>query len=343
MTDEPSVQAIQRVNFAQLRRDFYIGAPGARSAAAIISTDSRKGTRSLQRLLRHHSASPISDPETWDRDGFDYLLGYYALVELGCLSGYLNSSLPTQFVEEAYRHLSHPAVQQYYEEHYPVRLPTLLRLRLEHKHALFASTSPQAYESFVSFLEASRPIELGTSVETFLWFLDGGRRAGYDIDDTIATLSDPEAYLRHISHKRKSALDKSLIGFHEFLRFCEVFYAVLLAVGALDLPEGEEGELLASGYWHYHAYWFRALRKRLRGQLYRALDAFSLWEASGPQIRPSQAQSVEWRDWYNSKKEVEESSAHMKRVLEEITADAYGKPLLEAIRREYGYKLPYRN
>jgi len=343
-------EAVRSANFAQLQDDFFRKAPGARKAAANFGRRSRRNDKSLFRLLRHHSQAGIRDDETWERDGFDNLLSFYSLVELGCLAGYLGDEFPVEFVDNAYGQLGHPALREYYESNYSLVLPTLFRLRLETGSGLLEKSSNEAYESFATFLEITRPLELESSLETFLWFLDGGWRDGFDIDDTIEALADQETYLRSLSSQRKTPLQKSVVGFGEFLRFCRAFHALLRIMREGDVPNDSSLRLLASAYWHYHAYWFRGLRKQFGRRLAATLNAFENWEVRAntdriDEIEDEATHSDDSRDdsasqgRQNSLLAYRRSREEIQEIIKDLASEENGAALLSAVQKRYSHMI----
>src|SRR5258708_15233149 len=136
---------ILAVNLRELERR-YLYASDAKEAVALLdgSTSPDNDTK-IRELLRHHSQKPItSKKELRLRQAFDELLGFYSLVEVGCLAGFLEAVLPDYFATRAREHLSSAAVQKYYEQNYPLLLPRLLRKRAEKAYSLRDNESTTA-------------------------------------------------------------------------------------------------------------------------------------------------------------------------------------------------------
>src|SRR5438552_2461905 len=73
-------------------------------------------------VLRHHDEENITDEETWLRDYFDNLLGFYSIVEIAVTIGFV-SDLPMSFRKRHLPVLCDAAVRRYYELNYQLDLP----------------------------------------------------------------------------------------------------------------------------------------------------------------------------------------------------------------------------
>jgi hypothetical protein len=310
------------VNLAHLSHTYFIDNPSVtRAARDRISaiTDGRrdeKVDRALEWTLRHHDETgAIHWTETYIRDGFDYLLSYYGLIEISTLIGLVPNPLPKEQRDIALQQLSHPAVKRYYEKNYPVLLPRLLRLRLEGRWKKRIRPSKQTTALFILFLEISRPVDFDKNVETFLWFLDDGLRSGYDIDDVNEALRSSTDFVRHSSKTRRpSALDRGVQGMTEYLGLLGELHALL---------ESTDDRLLRSAFWHWHGYWLGGLRHQMSGNLTKAITHVARWsmrDRAGPE-------TDEDKDLYDA---AHKSQQKMLAVVRQLTSHTYGKPLIEA-------------
>src|SRR5688572_19011989 len=189
-------------NFEQIRYAFFEADDRAREARDLLRRV-RQGTarRNLTRLLRHHEEEEISDPETWLRDQFDFLIDFFSMVEVGRLSGVVHRP-PSSHVRFARSVLAHPAVRYYYEDNYPLYLPQAHLLFVSrHGVALDRGVRENGPELFRRFYALSHPVVFDDSAETILWFLDGGARDGYDIDDVIEVLQDQKLFVEYLSDR----------------------------------------------------------------------------------------------------------------------------------------------
>lgn len=265
--------------FAQLKYGYFGDHAGAQEALKFFSAArSGRSRRSLARLLRHHDDDPISDKETWERDNFDYLLGFFSMVEVGCLAGFLSPTLPSKHAAIARRILKDKDVRRYYEEHYPVLLPQAHLRRVE---GTPLTPDPDSFDIgpglFDSFFTLTQPMEGDGPIETFLWFLDGGSRGGYDIDDTITVLGNPKRFIHHASARPEDSRDGELDwlsastqGFLAFMEFGPRLLVVLRASHPMPL--------LQSAMWHVHGYWLGQMGSHMGTAVKRALQAIGSWE-----------------------------------------------------------------
>ena len=314
------------INLAHLGHTYFFGNPSVtRAARDRISalTDGRRDSKfdtKLAKTLRHHAETGghIHWTETYVRDGFDYLLSYYGLIEIGTLVGLVPRPLPKEQRATALQQLSHPAVKRYYEVHYPALLPRLFRLRLEGRWEKKLRRSKKTTALFLLFLEISHPIDFDRNVETFLWFLDDGLRSGYDIYDVNDALRSSTGFVRHMSKSgRPSALDRGVQGMAEYLGLLGDLHALL---------ESTNDRLLRSAFWHWHGYWLGCLRHQMSGTLTKAIKHVAQWSMEGATGRVTDQD----KELY---KAARKSQRHMLHVVKQLTSAAYGKPLVEAAAR----------
>lgn len=273
--------SIAEDRLGEIEHAFFIDHDGAGRALQLLRKARKgKGKMSLARLLRHHEEKAISDRETWKRDHFDYLLAYCSMVEVACLAGYIpGDRVPERHLSRVRPFLNEQDVRRYYEDHYPLLLPQVHRLRLE-GHPLFRpmeSTPDEGVELFDEFFTISQPIETGDAMETFLWFLDGGSRGGVDIDNTLNVLRKPKRFLAHIDARPEDSgseeldpLSASVQGCIAFLEFAPRFLSLLRRTARLPI--------LQSAMWHYHGYWLGQLNHHMGGELRRAVAAIDAWD-----------------------------------------------------------------
>ena len=244
-----------------------------------------RSRRDLENLLRHHEEKEISDGETWTRDDFDFLIAFFAMVEVARLSRFVSDRLPPTHLRQARMVLATPAVRTYYEDNYPLFLPQA--------HLLFAEgnrispdegVAPEGARLFARFFALSQPLEMGDSLETILWFLDGGARDGYDIDDVLEVIASPRDFVEYVSDRADDYEDDELgtlaaavQGLVEFLRFIPTFHRLL--------EDAEPYPMLQSAFWHYHGYWFQQLSLYAGTNVRLAIDALVEWEGGGKHRR----------------------------------------------------------
>lgn len=263
---------LELFNLDSLTRNHFTKTTAVR-AARVLEKGAEGRTRvNLKSLLRHHGERSVVSPrELRLRSAFDELLGFYSLVEVGCIAGYLPNPLPEEFARAAEKYLSRDEVRKYYEENYPVLLPRLLRKRLAGVNRLRETNTGRSIPLFFQFIENNSMIE-NENVGQFLWFLEDGRTQGYSIGDTLDALGKPKQFARCLMQapSERDALDKSLLGFGRFVQFCRHFDSLLQA--AHDLP------LLQSAMWHFHAYWFHHLEIDFGKSMKDAVRQFEQWD-----------------------------------------------------------------
>jgi predicted RNA-binding protein with RPS1 domain len=257
------------------------------TAAAKAYSNFQKWTDDrLCKVLRHHDEKDISEMETWQRDEFDYLLGFYGIVEIAAMIDFVDE-IPLTFRDQHLSILQHPAVRRYYEWNYPLQLPGRLAERLEGISVRRVQPTSDSHGKFLVFLELTRMVEHDDDLESFLWTLDGGWRQDEggecDIDHLRDALRDPEKFVQalQIPQKDRTELESALNGTYKFIQFCEAF-AELITRQRLQ-------QEVAEAMWLYHAYWFRQfdtqIGDNLRGVL-KELEKWRMEEAEDLEIDP---------------------------------------------------------
>lgn len=112
-------------NFEDLKREFYVNRTAPKASKLARELDEEE----LSWLLRHHREGGLTNKEIWRRDYFDYLLAYYAILEIALLIGFVDV-IPIPDRNRALMELRQTGIRKYYEENYPVELPARLRKRL---------------------------------------------------------------------------------------------------------------------------------------------------------------------------------------------------------------------
>src|SRR5262245_26256356 len=162
--------------YRRLRRDFFLRTDGPDAVKLVRKRASRSETQksSLFWLLRDHEDYPegVVGIEVEQRNAFDSLLGFYGSLEVAILGGVLElEDVPPSRRHEALAVLSHPAVERFYQVHYPIRLPSVFRARLEgtwtarEKGALALGLTEH-------FIDLSVRRTEDYDIDTFLWLLD---------------------------------------------------------------------------------------------------------------------------------------------------------------------------
>src|SRR5439155_24201279 len=118
---------IDDLNLRYLEKQWLAGQPAERALRCMR----KSSDKTLSILLRHHDETEegVSDRETWIRDDSDFLLGFYSIIEIAMMIGFV-LELPDRFKMKHIRVLNHPAVRRYYEWNYPLDPPRRLRERI---------------------------------------------------------------------------------------------------------------------------------------------------------------------------------------------------------------------
>lgn len=241
------------------------------SADKAVEHFSKSADLKLWHLLRHHEQEGITEGETWLRDAYDYLLGFYGVVEIASMIGFV-PALPAEFVSTHLRILTHPAVRQYYEWNYPQDLPRRLRERILYRIEYAIDTNERTVPLFYEFLELIACLEQDSPMESFLWALDDGTREDkegeVDIEVIRSALKSPHQLFGALQTGKKTEKQNALVGFSNFIDFCESFSALLCRV---DNPQ------LAEAMWLYPAYWFRQFKSSIGDEMKATVRALVTW------------------------------------------------------------------
>lgn len=322
------------VNLAQLQTQCEKDYPFVAEARAALR-DSSVGSRlaALRHLLRDHEVESVQGEEIRRREGIDRLLYFFGLVELGIWTGDLPTTLPDDFAIDTLRVLSNPAVKTYYEVHYALALPGLLRRRLEGAPAVSAASQSSA-GCFGMFLELSQPLYRDRDLDAFFWLLDDGTYGDIGLADMTKVLGERHRFLQAVSTKpqNRSYDEAAAVGFSKFLAFSVNFHSLMRRTEALPM--------LRAGFWYAHAYWFGKLSEKLRLELDRGIQALAwkrdAWEESGfvstqsrhtlSEVAPTvQARSV--AELAAMDAEAERARRKLQRVVGALTSSRYATPL----------------
>jgi len=257
---------LSETNFQQLKEEFYFKTAAPRASKILRKNGSNM--KYMRRLLRHHEEKAITNSDSKKRDSFDYLLGYYSMLELALLTGFVQS-LPVADKDEAISALSHPALGVYYREHYLFVLPQLLLERLNGRYpAVVRDSDGKVINAFLQYVPLAYFAATDQDIECFLWFLDGGSRGGFSYRDTLKVLSSRKRLLKSVLQRpsHKTPLDASVEGFSKFLNFCVQLDVTLQASSKWPLFQEEMFE--------NHSYWFEQMGKKLGEKTFRALSNY---------------------------------------------------------------------
>lgn len=246
------MSTLEEINLRDIERQLYHDRAPQRGVASLRA--SLTDGVAFQ-LLRSHQDQDVRDSrEIAARDDIDAFLWYCSIVETACIAGF---APPTPNLPGVRELLHESVVRRYYEKHYPLLLPQLLRSRLDGAWSHVESETTQATAVFVSFLDLSEQLERSEDVRVFRMMLDDFVFGGVRDEHLRAAASDVVQLLRHATQppEESTALHKACRGFLLFLNFSSELSALLTA--AERLPT------LRSGMWHLHGYWFTELKRDL--------------------------------------------------------------------------------
>jgi hypothetical protein len=310
---------IQHVNLLDLELQYRHKSSAA--SDLLRRTARRTDDTLLSWKLRPRGIERISDAEARIRDSFDYLLNLYSMAEIASLIALVPNPLPREFRERALADLSQPAVQKYYEQYFPLLLPTLLRQRISGQQDL-RSVDSDAGPVFMDFLQLSRTLENDRDLLCFLWMLDGAETSdGVWLDDLIPVLADERQLVRvltgrgsrgqPIQIKGRRGKRSGVVGFSKFLEFCNALDALL--------RQSKPMPLLQSAMWHFHSFWFQRLRKEFDNYIKPTIMNWASWT--------SQPYDT------NDHKESQRAADHTLTLLKRLMGKQYGKALEDAERK----------
>ncbi|MBS1828063.1 MAG: hypothetical protein JST93_22325 [Acidobacteria bacterium] len=252
-----------------LMKTQYLLDGNADRALEIMKKETGEESEFLRRLLRHHNKGTVSaQAEVRARDAFDFLLDYFALLEVGTLAGFVPAILPEEERAFAVKVLEQPNVREFYVKNYPLLLPKLYRLRLKNGVAPIPAdgSAVPVFQQFLGVVEWQRRDD---DIDAFLWFLDSGSYGRWNVSHLVRTLSAPDAYGESLLKEKRTPLDRGVAGYGKFLSLCLVLDRLL--------QDAAQWPLVQSAMYHYYEYWLRSLRKRASSVLKPTLRAMLAW------------------------------------------------------------------
>lgn len=260
--------ALRTANWADLQR-LYVAETDALTAFKRFRRLADK-PKKLAHLLRSHEDEEVTDPdEQADRDAFDDLLAFGSVLELALQLRYVDP--PPAILANTLREvLEHRAVRPYYEKHYPLLLPQLLRQRLAGGRYYQAHQGPLQLAAFQRALELDTRLMRHEDVLTFLALADGFWIDGVNRHDLRDLTRSPAALLDALTRRKKRGiLDQAANGLRQFLFLTDGLHRLL---GTLD-----EDPDFQSALWHLFGYWYWERRATVVKSLQAMLAAVSEW------------------------------------------------------------------
>ena len=297
----------QKENLEFLWRVFQSN-PGIQRALELHRSLSRP---ELASLLRHHGKGEVSRSEAGERDAWDQLLAAYSQLAVAAIAGYVPIDFGPEINKAIYDALKNSPVRTYYESHYKLLLPSLLRLHCEGDISLPCEQSESAMEAFEWFWRFENRFGKSSEVETFLRLLDGCHYGDFDLSAFKRFLKDPITALAGLSKTtfEQSIEETAVLGMIRFLEFCQELGDALEEMK--DIP------LTQSAIWFYYAYWFEEFKSDVAEQAITCIGTMREWVKKSN--RETQDAALE-------------SEERVRRAVHALTSGVYSEALLDGVR-----------
>lgn len=266
---------LREANLEDIRREYFEG----KDAELALHSLRRSKNRDLDWVLRDHRKVPITDPEELRlRALADELMAYCGVLEVALLSGFIESrDGPARPPDEPMwrdlnQILNDEAVRKFYESHYPLMLPQLLRQHLNHESQLLPSQEdPETIRLMLGFLALDTRFVRELKNGVLLRFMDDFVIQQHRFSDVMRALEKPVEYRERLLRpaRERDNIDQALHELGSFFDFCASLQQLLNR--ASDRP------LIQSAIWHNYAYWFDLMSDKLKGKLEGVVDRFLSW------------------------------------------------------------------
>ena len=282
-----------------------------KAALAILEDRSEK---QLRKLLRHHSEAEVTGKEIDERDHVDSFLGICGQLTVATIAGFVPREWNGEIATRIGNILQKPPVRAYYEDHYPILLPCLLRQACTESRLLPTENEDASWGAFQWFWRFSTRFLGDDDLWWFLSLLDGFWYNGLNITTFADFVKDPQRALAgvHKPPEKRSTPETCAIGMIRFLEFTREFGDALTQMEATPLTR--------SAIWFHYAYWYREFDD-VHTHTNRFLAAMLAWMDSPD----AGAQS---------RRDAEASVARTKQALTELTGSRYAPALLKALKQK---------
>ncbi len=276
----------------------------------------------LGHLLRHHNTQGIvSYQEVARREAFDRTLQLYSLLTIALVAGYIPSDLGPEPVARLVSLLDRPPVRRYYEDYYPILLPSLLRLHVLGVAELPRETGDLPWGSFQWFNRFSGRFEGDANLLTFTGLLDGmtygapNSAAILDLPRFFDLLQDPRQALAGVAKlpDQLSRQDQAVLGMLRFFTFCRELHPALEAMAGAPLTQ--------SACWFYYAYWFKGFAEDVGSRVGQCLAVLQQWIQTSAEAGASSA------------REGERTVEEMQLAVAALTDGRYAAPLVNRLQK----------
>jgi hypothetical protein len=217
-------------------------------------------------LLRNHREHGVyNGTEITRRDQMDDLLHGCGIIEVGFRAGVVEIDTP-EFAARLLTVLQDPAVRDYSENHYPLRLPRHLRSRLERRSV--GDDLPPQTAWFARLLSLDRSFQ-DSQLDRFLRLIDWFNYSGLNFHNLRETARERAALLDAVATPRddRTATQEALAGLERFLFFCRDLHHLMDAAATPDL---------AQSAFDLYRYWFDTRRDELQEVVDNALTALAV-------------------------------------------------------------------
>lgn len=231
---------------------------GAAAKAYTLLSDliAQNRSEALRKLLRDHKKDPIqTNDEVNKRDNVDYLLEYYAILELGRIANYFPEDLTPSLKAEIREILDNDYVKRYYMDFYPLALPQLLLEQIETDKVFYSDENNDQLAAYFEEFLMLTSIKRDEDVLQFLWFLDDGLTEGYSIHHLWNVLINKDKIKYKLGSDPNHTLNRALFGFIKYIQFLDDYAEFLKKLDQL--------RILQSACWHFHSYWFEHMQHKL--------------------------------------------------------------------------------
>jgi hypothetical protein len=320
--DHVELADTQAANWVDLERLYYTETDAAKGLAVFRQLQDRP--RKLDHLLRDHEVMPVIDPgEQLARDAFDDLLSFCGVLEVALELRYVDR-LAAATVADLSQVLWHNSVRRYYERHYPLLLPQLLRVRLAGGRYYQAHQGPLQLAAFQRAVELDTRLMRHPEVLTFLALADGFWIEGYNRRKLVALAKRPGPLFESLtrSKKQRSVLDQAAQGLRGFLFLTDGLYRVL---GSL---EGDP--VFQSALWHLFGYWFAERRETVVASLKEMLASIAAWPADTTRVRAATADPTLPEPGSRRSRELDAA-------IEALASERFARPLREGFQQAVRY------
>ncbi len=229
----------------------------------------------LSVVLRDHRQAPItSEREIEQRAAMDHAIQAYSQLAVAGIAGYVPADFGADKENRVRHMLGREPVRRYYEEHYKLFLPSLLRLHVTKVAPLPHDDGEFAWGCFQWFIRFSGRFEKDADLATFIDLMDGFHWGRFSISSFLSGLKAPETALGGLVKPADTLgmQDRALLGMFRFFAFCKELAPALEAMA--DAP------LTQSACFFYYAYWFNEFKEDVGARVESGLEVLERWLTS---------------------------------------------------------------